>query len=93
MIYYNLEESPYIYKIGDFMFYFSSSLTRKKFIKNYLEYIKDRNSRLQYYYRCKCDFTNMLLVSFYKRIESRGFFILFKGNKLQEYKFTINLEV
>lgn len=93
MIYYSLESSPYTFKIRDFIFYFSSSLTRLKFISKYEEYLKERTNRLQSYYKCKCDFSEMLLISLYKRIECRGCYILYKGKLLQEYSFSLKMEV
>ena len=79
MIYYDLEKSPYIFKKNGINFHFSSKFYLEKFKKEYENYIDIEMYRFYQRYKLKLEkhfFTNFLLVSFYKKVEKRGFCII-----------------
>lgn len=77
----NLEESNYkILKYG-VIFYFSSLLYLEKFEKEVENYINTETIKLRNKYKVDNDFTLYLAISFYKKIEKRGFYIYDEVNK------------
>lgn len=87
MIYYDLTESSYIYYYKDFELVFSSKLILNKFKKNVSAFVKERTLKLENYYKIKGNFEEMLIISYYKRVEKRGFLVFYKGQELKESKF------
>lgn len=77
MIYYELEKSPYTYIFNNITFYFSSELYLKKFKKELKNYIKNEEFRFFQRYKLKLEtyyFKQFLAISFYKKVEKRGFY-------------------
>lgn len=72
-VYNIIDESPFYLEKEGFTFYFSSEFNRKRFEKSYKEYLKEENSKINNRYNFKVDLTIPLLLSFYQRIEKRGF--------------------
>ena len=88
---YSLEDSPFFLRINDFMFYFTSKFYMDKFNKEYKDYIRDETLRLNVRYKMMGYADEMLLLSFYKIIEKRGFKVLFLGKEIKENEsFSIN---
>lgn len=81
---YELEDSPFFLRIDDFMFYFSSSFYKNKFENGYKEYIRSETLKLNVRYKMIVDADEMLLLSFYKMIEKRGFKVKYKGNEIEK---------
>lgn len=81
---YELEDSPFFLRIDDFMFYFSSSFYKTKFENGYKEYIRSETLKLNVRYKMIVDADEMLLLSFYKMIEKRGFKVKYKGNEIEK---------
>lgn len=81
---YELEDSPFFLRIDNFMFYFSSDFYRKKFENEYKDYIKNETLKLNVKYRMIVYADEMLLLSFYKMIEKRGFKVKYKGVKIEK---------
>lgn len=91
-IYYNLEESEYIFKIERYEFTFSSIFYKEKFIKSYDEEIKKNNYKMKYYYHSDIDTTFISLLRLYKHIEKRGFLVKYDGIKLKNPSFSIEMK-
>lgn len=78
-VYQNIEESPIYYEYDNFTFYFSSAFYRRNFKLRVEQYIKEETYRLKNRYKVINEkFFNdflkeVLLISFYKKIEKRGF--------------------
>lgn len=83
-IYYNLDESIYIYKFKDLEFYFSSNFYKERFDDILTEYIKNETIKLESKYKCKLNIDYMLALNLYKQIEKRGFKVKFKEKEINE---------
>lgn len=84
MIYYNLDESDYTFRYDEFIFYFSSQFYKEKFIKEYTNYIKEETMKLKLKFKCELVFDYIILILLYKKIEKRGFKVMYNGHKLRE---------
>ena len=81
---YELEDSPFFLRIDDFMFYFSSDFYRKKFENEYKSYLRDETLKLNVRYKMIVCADEMLLLSYYKMIEKRGFRVKYKGVDIEK---------
>lgn len=77
---YDIEKSKLKCEFNQFTFYFSSDLYFKKFINNVKDYIKDENRKLKIKFGFDIDGTDYFAISFYKRIEKRGFKVYDRAN-------------
>lgn len=84
MVYHDLNDSTYIFTFEKLDFYFSSNLYREKFIRQYVNYIKDETMKLKLKFKCNINFDEMILLLLYKNIEKRGFRVLYKGKELKD---------
>lgn len=73
---YDLNESNYITKINDYIFYFSSAFNQDRFLTGYQDFIKEEINKLKARYHVNIDIKDYLMVVYYKKIEKRGFKIL-----------------
>lgn len=80
-IYLDLKESEFFYKYNGLKFFFSSQMYLQKFKLNVGNYVKEENIKLKNRYKIKCDFSIYLLLSYYKQIEKRGFYVLGLNNE------------
>lgn len=93
-IYHRLEESEYIFSYDNLTFVFSSKLYLNKFIGEYKEYLKDETARMESIYRCTFYADEMILINLYRKIEKRGFRVLYFNEPLEEkLYYNIELEV
>lgn len=81
---YELEDSPFFLRIDDFMFYFSSSFYKKKFEEEYKDYLRCETLKLNVKYKMIVYADEMLLLSFYKMVEKRGFKVKYKGVEIEK---------
>lgn len=85
-IYYDLNESDYYVKLNinneEIILYFSSLFLRKKFLDNVSNYIHNENLKLSYTYNYDIDATKLLILSYYRRIEKRGFRVLINEKEI-----------
>ena len=72
-VFYDLNESNFYSDVSDMRFYFSSSFNKKRFEGRYEEFIKTEEDKIIAKYKIKLILRNYLLLSFYLRIEKRGF--------------------
>ena len=72
-IYYDLSESKYFLNYEGMTFYFSSPFNMKRFDVNADDYIKMESLKLDSKYHVKANYTLLLAIAFYKKIEKRGF--------------------
>lgn len=93
MIFYELEDSPFSLSIGDFKFYFSSLFYKNKFKRIYEEFIKNETLKLNIRYNGNIELNNMLLLSIYKKIEKRGFRVIYKNQLLDNYVIKSFIEI
>ena len=92
MVYNDLNESNHIFKIDDLVFYFSSQFYQEKFIREHLQFLKDEIMKLKIKFKCNIYCDEMILLLLYKKIEKRGFKVLYKGKELNE-NYYINFNI
>ena len=84
MIYNDLNESNYTFKYDDLVFYFSSQFYQEKFTREFKQFLKDETMKLKIKFKCNIHCDEMILLLLYKKIEKRGFKVLYKNNELSE---------
>lgn len=77
-VYQNIEESPIYYDYENFRFYFSSGFYRRNFKTRIEAYINDETYKIRNRYKIFNEkffdlLKEVLLISYYKKIEKRGF--------------------
>lgn len=75
-IYLNLDESTYILKKHGLILFFSSKFYLEKFTENIDNFIKSETLKLQNKYKINVNFEIFLTISYYKKVEKRGFKII-----------------
>lgn len=77
----DLKESDFIYNYSGFSFVFSSKFYLKKFSENIEHYILEENAKIKNKYSLNFNFDLFFAISFYKKIEKRGFRVLKQGTE------------
>lgn len=80
-IYLDLKESDYKLNYNGLIYYFSSELYMNKFKNNVKQFIVEETAKLKTKYKINIYFDTMLTISYYKKIEKRGFRIVCKINE------------
>lgn len=87
-IYYDLKESEYFVEMNinneKIVLYFSSLFIRRKFLENISEYIHNENLKLSITYKIDIDATKLLILSYYKKLEKRGFRVLINDKEIND---------
>ena len=92
-IYYDLNESDYIYTIDNFKFVFSSLFYLTLFKQNLEAYLKYEEDKLNNKIGEDLNLKEVILLNHYKKLEKRGFLVYYNNKKLDKYKFVVNLEM
>lgn len=92
-IYYDLNESDYIYTIDNFKFVFSSLFYLSLFKQNLEAYLKYEEDKLNNKIGEDLNLKEVILLNHYKKLEKRGFLVYYNNKKLDKYKFIVNLEM
>ena len=71
-----IRESEYKSLKYGLVFYFSSKLYLDKFNNNVNRYVDEETLKLQNKYKITCNFEVYLAISYYKKIEHRGFYVI-----------------
>lgn len=79
-IYLDLKESKFECVRNGLIFYFSSENYLDKYLENVSNYIKEESIKLKNKYLVECDFDKFLAISYYKKVEKRGFYVLDRFN-------------
>lgn len=72
----NIKESKFNLTINEIKFFFSSELYMNKFKSEYTTYIAMESIKLKNKYKFDIKAELLLMLSFYKKIEKRGFYIV-----------------
>lgn len=78
-VYYNLDESDYIFEYKDMKFYFSSNTYLTKFKEKYKDYLGMESIKMDIYFNATGYYDRILLLKLYRKIEKRGFRVLYKN--------------
>lgn len=70
-VYYDINESPFIYEYFPYKFYFTSKFNMERFKNGVENYIKEENLKNQSKYKLDIEFNDMLAMSYYLKIEKR----------------------
>ena len=89
-IYLDLEFSDYVFKDDNFEYYFSSKLYLDKFKETYLTDISLNEIKFHLKHDVLINFDLPLAISLYKKIEKRGFRVLYKGKELNPTSLVFN---
>ena len=72
-IYYNIEDSDIKLNYRDLILYFSSDLNAKRFKEKSNNFVELENQKLKNKYHLELDLSDLLILSYYTKIEKRGF--------------------
>lgn len=94
-IYYDIKESDYYTKLNinneEIVLYFSSNFLKKKFLDNIATYIHNENIKLSILYKIDIDATKLLILSYYKKLEKRGFRVLINDKEIINDNLTLTI--
>lgn len=80
-IYLDFKESEYKINYNGLIYYFSSELYMYKFKNNVKQFIIEETAKIKAKYKINIYLDTMLTLSFYKKIEKRGFRVVYKENE------------
>lgn len=83
-IVYNLAKSPYFTSTNGITYYFSSKLHLQKFINRDLNHKQIVTQWLFNKFKFFVNFQVLIELDLYKRIETRGFYIMYNGRPLTQ---------
>lgn len=75
-VYLDIFESDYYYDLDGVRYYFSSQLYMNKFKENVLNYVNENSIKLKLRYKININFDLFFTLSYYKKIEKRGFRVI-----------------
>lgn len=83
-VYLDLNESIYYYDYEGLRYYFSSEFNLTRFRKNIDEFVKMESFKMINRYKVKANWNLLLTISYYKKIEKRGFRIETDSGKINQ---------
>ena len=87
-VYYNLKESDYVATLNinseEIKLYFSSNFNKVRFLEKVGNIIHEDNLKLSFRYKIDIDATKLILLSYYKVIEKRGFRVIINNKEVLE---------
>ncbi len=75
-VYLDIFESEYYYDLDGVRYYFSSQLYMNKFKENVINYVNENSIKLKLRYKININFDLFFTLSYYKKIEKRGFRVI-----------------
>lgn len=72
-VYLDIYESDYFYDLDGIRYYFSSQLYLNKFKENVINYVNENSIKLKLRYKINLNFDLFFTLSYYKKVEKRGF--------------------
>jgi YHS domain-containing protein len=82
-IYLNLNDSDYYLDIEGLRVFFSSKFNKERFTKNIMNYVEEENQKIINKYHMNINLKLFLMISYYKKIEKRGFRIKDLSNNIE----------
>ena len=94
-IYYDLKESDYVAELNingeEIKLFFSSNFIKTRFLEKVGNFIHNENIRITVMYRIDVDATKLLILSFYKRLEKRGFRVLINDKEIIDSNLSLTI--
>lgn len=87
-VYLDINESDYIYELDGVAYYFSSEFNKNRFKDKVIDYVNNETMKLKNKYKVNCNFDLFFQLSFYKRIEKRGYKVVELSNNTRITKET-----
>ena len=81
-VYYDLTESTEYVELLNTRFYFSSSFNKERFLSGYESFIKEEENKIIAKYKINISIRFYLLLSYYLKIEKRGFYVVKDKNNI-----------
>ena len=73
---YDINKSEYYFRVNKLTFFFSSKFNKTRFENGFIEYVQEETNKIKAKYKVDINLTNYLLLTYYKKIEKRGFKVL-----------------
>ena len=73
---YDINKSEYYFKVNKLTFFFSSKFNKTRFENGFIDYVNEETNKIKAKYKVNINLTNYLLLTYYKKIEKRGFKVL-----------------
>ena len=73
---YDINKSEYYFRINKLTFFFSSKFNKTRFENGFIDYVNEETNKIKAKYKVNINLTNYLLLTYYKKIEKRGFKVL-----------------
>lgn len=73
---YDINKSEYYFRVNKLTFFFSSKFNKTRFENGFIDYVNEETNKIKAKYKVNINLTNYLLLTYYKKIEKRGFKVL-----------------
>ena len=73
---YDVNKSEYYFRVNKLTFFFSSKFNKTRFENGFIDYVNEETNKIKAKYKVNINLTNYLLLTYYKKIEKRGFKVL-----------------
>ena len=73
---YDVNKSEYYFKVNKLTLFFSSKFNKTRFENGFIDYVNEETNKIKAKYKVNINLTNYLLLTYYKKIEKRGFKVL-----------------
>lgn len=87
-VYLDINESDYIFELDGIAYYFSSEFNKNRFKDKVIDYVNNETMKLKNKYKVNCNFDLFFQLSFYKKIEKRGYKVVELSNNTRITKET-----
>ena len=73
---YDINKSEYYFRVNKLTLFFSSKFNKTRFENGFIDYVNEETNKIKAKYKVNINLTNYLLLTYYKKIEKRGFKVL-----------------
>ena len=73
---YDINKSEYYFKVNKLTLFFSSKFNKTRFENGFIDFVNEETNKIKAKYKVDINLTNYLLLTYYKKIEKRGFKVL-----------------
>ena len=73
---YDINKSEYYFRVNKLTLFFSSKFNKTRSENGFIDYVNEETNKIKAKYKVNINLTNYLLLTYYKKIEKRGFKVL-----------------